>query len=172
MWTVASLKICTLMCYFREKYIMFDSKKYRVVCHNSKKWYKIWGGTDLCFEKWHQEFGKYWPNAQKSQNLQFNGLILPTYVMFELTNYRGVMYYYTEDRCKVWRKNELSFINHMGNMVNFTGALKNLKINTLRYFLSKLYNVWAQNLQGSYVSWDWSVVQYSKNNLLLVWKIT
>ena len=64
--------------------------------------------------------------------------------MFELKNYRGAMYYYTEDRCKVLRKNDLSqcvFINDMGNLVNFNGALKNLKINTLRDFLSKLYDV-------------------------------
>ena len=29
--TVASLEICTLICYFCRKYIMFESKKYRGV---------------------------------------------------------------------------------------------------------------------------------------------
>ena len=64
MRAVASLKICPLMCYFCQKYIMFEPKKYRgVMCHNTKKWCKFWGGTDLCFEKWHEEFGKFWLNT-------------------------------------------------------------------------------------------------------------
>ena len=59
MRAVASLKICTLICYFCCKCIMFESKKYRgVMCHNTEEWWKIWGGTDLCFEKWHEEFGE------------------------------------------------------------------------------------------------------------------
>ena len=32
--------------------------------------------TDLCFEKWHKEFGDFWPNTQKSQKLHFHELIL------------------------------------------------------------------------------------------------
>ena len=35
-------------------------KKYRgVMCNNTGEWCKIWGGTDLCFGKWHEEFGKF-----------------------------------------------------------------------------------------------------------------
>ena len=77
MRAVASLKICTLMCYFCRKYIMFEPKKYRgVMCHNTEEWCKIWGGTDLCFGKWNEKLCKFWPNTQKSQNLHFNGLLL------------------------------------------------------------------------------------------------
>ena len=25
-----------------------------------KKWCKIWGETDFCFEKWHEKFGEFW----------------------------------------------------------------------------------------------------------------
>ena len=47
MRAVPSLKICTLMCYFFWKYFMFEPKKCRgVICHNSEKWCKIWGGTN------------------------------------------------------------------------------------------------------------------------------
>ena len=35
------------------------------------------------------------------------GFFLPKYIMFEPRKYRGVMHYYTEDRCKLWRKNDL-----------------------------------------------------------------
>ena len=44
---------------------MFEPKrKYRgVICHNTEEW-------------WHEEIGEFWPNAGKSQNLHFNGLLL------------------------------------------------------------------------------------------------
>ena len=29
---------------------MFDGTEY---------WFKIWRDTDLCFQKWHEEFGKF-----------------------------------------------------------------------------------------------------------------
>ena len=36
--TVASMKICTLMCYFFRKYVIFEPKKYRrVMCLNTEE---------------------------------------------------------------------------------------------------------------------------------------
>ena len=29
------------------------------MCSNSEKWCKNWGGTDLCLEKWDEEFGVF-----------------------------------------------------------------------------------------------------------------
>ena len=46
------------------------------MCHKTEEWCKIWGGIDLRFEKWHEEFGEFWPNTRKSQNLHFNGVLL------------------------------------------------------------------------------------------------
>ena len=70
--TVA-LKICTLLCYFCWKDIMFELKKIqRSYCHNTQEWCTIWRGTDLCFEKWHEELYEFW----KYQNLHFSGLFL------------------------------------------------------------------------------------------------
>ena len=61
---------------FCRKYIMTEPKKgRRIMCHNTEKWCKIWGGTDLCFEKWIEEFGEFWWNTRKFQNLHFNGLL-------------------------------------------------------------------------------------------------
>ena len=77
MRAVTSLKICTLVCYFCRKYIMFEPKTYRgVMSHNTEEWCNIWGGIDLCFKKWHEELGEFWLNTWKSQNLHFNGLHL------------------------------------------------------------------------------------------------
>ena len=38
--------------------------------------------------------------------------------------------------------------------------------------LSKVENVWAQNLQRSYVSWQWRIIQKLKRNWLVVLKLT
>ena len=82
---VASLKIWTLMFYFRQEYIMFEPKKRAeklcvITLENLRRnWLdfeKTCGGTDLCSEKWHEEFAEFWPNTRKSQNVQFNGLLL------------------------------------------------------------------------------------------------
>ena len=76
MWVVTSLKIWTLMCYFCQKYIMVELKMGRgVMCHNTEEWCKIWGATDMVFEKWHG-FDEFRLNTQKSQNLHFNVLFL------------------------------------------------------------------------------------------------
>ena len=53
-------KICTLMGSFWTKYIMFELKKYRgVMFDGTEYWCKTWRKTDLCFQKWHEEFGKF-----------------------------------------------------------------------------------------------------------------
>ena len=42
------------------KCIMFELKKYKwVIFHDAEEWCKIWRKTDLWFEKWHEEFGKF-----------------------------------------------------------------------------------------------------------------
>ena len=59
MGAVASLKICTLMCYFCQQHIKFQPKKYRrIISHDTEKRFKLWGKTDFLFENWHEEFGE------------------------------------------------------------------------------------------------------------------
>ena len=53
-------EIFALMGSFWPKYIMFELKKYRGVMFDSTEdWWKVWRKTDLCFSKWHEEFGKF-----------------------------------------------------------------------------------------------------------------
>ena len=53
-------KSCTLIRPFCAKYIMFERKKYRgIILHDTEGWCKTWRKTDLWFEKWHEEFGKF-----------------------------------------------------------------------------------------------------------------
>ena len=59
-------KIFTLMGSFWTKYIMFELKKYRrVMFDDTEDWCKIWRKTDLCFLKWHEEFGKFSQSEKK-----------------------------------------------------------------------------------------------------------
>ena len=52
-------KIYTLIGSLREKYVMFDLKKYiGFIFHDTREWCKIWK-SDLWFGKQHEEFGKF-----------------------------------------------------------------------------------------------------------------
>ena len=45
---------------FWSKYIMFELKNYRrVMFDGTDDWCIFWRKTDLCFQKWHEEFGKF-----------------------------------------------------------------------------------------------------------------
>ena len=48
--------------------------------------------------------------------------------------------------------------------------LKNLRFNGLP--LTKVYNVWAKKVQGSYIWWHWILMQKLKENWLLLSKMT
>ena len=40
------------------------------------------------------------------------------------------------------------------------------------FLLCKLFNVWSKNIQRSYLSWHWRVMQNLKKNWLVAWKMT
>ena len=93
------------MCYVCRKFIMFEPKKYRgVMYYNTEEWFKIWGGTDLCFEMRNVEFGMAWGiwriSSQHSKSLLL-GSFWAKHIMFELNNYRGVMCPETEAWCNI-----------------------------------------------------------------------
>ena len=49
---------------------MFELKKYReVMFDDTEDWSKIWSKTDLFFQKWHKEFGKFSPEHSKVSKL-------------------------------------------------------------------------------------------------------
>ena len=79
-------KICTLMSFFWTKYIKFDLKKYRGVMFGGiEYWCNIWRKTDLCFQKWHEEFDKFWPKLSKiSKICALMGFFLTKCIMFAL----------------------------------------------------------------------------------------
>ena len=63
-------KIYTLMGCFWPKYKLFGLRKYRgVIFDCTQDWYKVWRQTDLCFQKWHEEFDKFSPKHSKVSKL-------------------------------------------------------------------------------------------------------
>ena len=64
--------------FFWTKYIMFELKKYRgVLFDGTEYWCNIWRKTDLCFQKWHEEFSKFSPeHVRKSKNWDFDEILL------------------------------------------------------------------------------------------------
>ena len=168
MEAVASLKMCTLMYYFSRKYIMFEPKKYRgVMFHNTEEWCNIWGGTDLCFEKWHEEFGEFWHETRKSQNLHFNGLLLTK--VFELKNYRGACVMTL--KCDAIFKEKLTgcFKNDIRSLFNIHArSCKSENLHFAGLVMSKAYKVSDEKVQKSYVSWHFRVIQTKANS----WQIS
>ena len=46
---------------FWAKYILFELKKYsEVIFHEIQEGNKLWGGMNLSFQNWHNEFDKFW----------------------------------------------------------------------------------------------------------------
>ena len=62
-------KICTVICPFCAKYIVFKQKKCKgVIFNNTEKSCKIWRKTGLRFEKWH-EIWQFFTRAHKSPRI-------------------------------------------------------------------------------------------------------
>ena len=105
-------QICTFIVSCCAKYLMFELKKCKgVIFHDTEKWCKIWRKTDLCFGKWHEEFGKFSPEYSKVWKL---GLWWDPFVQsrkcISLTFTEELyMCHDNEEWYKNWRGNDLSF---------------------------------------------------------------
>ena len=82
-------KIYPLLGCLWPKYIIFELTKYReVMFDGTEDLCKIWRKIELCFQKWHEEFGKLPPGHSKvSQICPLMGCFWPEYIMFELKKY-------------------------------------------------------------------------------------
>ena len=98
---------------FWAKYILFKLKKYRgVIFHENKEGCKIWRGINLLFQNRHKEFDKFWPEHLKvSKNFTLIGSFWAKCILFEVKKYRQVIFYKTEEGCKIWRGIDLLFPN-------------------------------------------------------------
>ena len=96
------------------------------------------------------------------------------YTKFQLKKYRGVMFHGAEYWCKVWRKTDLCFHKWHKKFGKFSPehVRKSKNLDFYWVFLSKVEHIWASNLQGSYLSWEWRIMQNLNRNLLVSSKLT
>ena len=67
-WQIFSraLKIGILMRSFNQNLKKYELKIHKgFICHDYEELHKISRGTDLSFQSWHKEFGKFWPKHSK-----------------------------------------------------------------------------------------------------------
>ena len=65
------------------------------------------------------------------------------------------------------------FKNDKMNLVNFDLSTQNSQnFHFDRFLLCNVYNIWPKNYSGVILHGQWRVMQYLKNNWLVVWKMT
>ena len=113
-------------------------------------------------------------STQKSKKIcVLMGSLWPKYIMFELKQYRGVIFHDTEGRCKIWRKNGLWFEKWHEKFDKFSP--EHLKVSVLGLW----WDLFVQSRKcmslkftETYVSWQWRMMQNLKRNWLVIWKLT
>ena len=67
-----------------------------------------------------RNFTNFDPSTWKSKKFVLIGSLWPKYILFELQKYRGVIFYDTEEICKVWRKTDLWFEKRLQKFGTFS----------------------------------------------------
>ena len=80
----------------------------------------------------------------------------------------------TEDWCKIWTQTDFYFLKWHEECGKFSPEHVRKSKNWVFSWvlLSKVENVWAWNLQESYLSWKWRMMQNLKRNWLVNSKLT
>ena len=79
-----------------------------------------------------------------------------------MKKYGRIMFHDTEGWCKVWRKTDSWFHTRFEEFGKFSpNQSKVQKFNFDLLFLSKLNEIWAKEIQRSFLSWQWTGMQNS-----------
>ena len=66
----------------------------------------------MLFANWHKEVDKFWPEHSKvSKMFTLMGSFWVKYILFEMKNYREVIFHETKEEYKIWGGIDLSFQN-------------------------------------------------------------
>ena len=139
------------------------------MCHENKEWCRNWRKLDLSMQNWHEEFDDFSPEHLKiSKICTLMGCFWPKYIMLDIKKYRGIIFDCTTNWYKIWRKTGLYFLKWHEEFGKFSPKHVRNSKNWDFYWvvLSKIENVCAWNLQGSYVSWEWRMMQNLNSNWL------
>ena len=133
--------MCTLIGTFGAKYITFDLKKYRgIIFHDTEESRKIWRKTDLCFQKWHEEYSPEHSESLKIGTLIGSFIQSRKYMSLKITRELCVMI--VENDAKFEEELTYQFKIVMRNFTNFdlsTGKSKKFALYWL--LLTKLYSL-------------------------------
>ena len=118
--------------------------------------------TDLWFGKWHEEYGKCFPEHW-ILGFWWNALIQTLKSMsFKMT--RGVICHDNEELCKIWSGTDLSFQSSHEEFDEFWPEHLKISKNLNGFILSKVYIFWTKKVQRSYLSWNWRGIQNLERN--------
>ena len=79
-----------------------------------------------------------------------------------MRKYRRITFHDTEEWCKVWRKTDFLFQKRHEECGKFSNNHSKVqKFNFDLLFLSNVNEIWAKEIQRSYLSWQWTGMQIS-----------
>ena len=134
---------------------MHELKSYRgVMSSDTEEWWKIWRRNDLSIKNWIKKFDEFSLELSKVPKIcTLMSSFWPKNIMFKLISYIGPILHDARQWCKILKKKLACVLeNDMRNLENFhqsTWKSRNWNFNGI--LLSKVENIWAENLQGSYV---------------------
>ena len=106
--------------------VMFDLKKSSgVIFHGTREWCKIWRKTDFCFQKWHEEFGKFSPEHLKVSKLGFWWDPL-------IQSWQSMSLKFTEELSVMTMKNDAKFEEELTCHFKIDRNLTNFDSNTMK----------------------------------------
>ena len=130
--------------------------------------------TDLWFQIWHEEFGKFSPNHSKVQTFHSNGLFLSkVYEVWPKKKERSYLSWQWTVMQNL--RNPDIVVSKMAWRIGWTfiiRAPKSLKIvHWWALFVQSIY-ISVRKFQRNYASWQWRVLQSLNENWLVAWEIT
>ena len=155
MRAVESLKICTLIGSFCQNHVKLLMKKYRkVTSHDTEEWCKVWRKTDFWFQKRHEELVNCNGSSRKSENLQFDVLLLPIAYKVSAKKVRKSYLSWHWKVIQTLQENWL-FVWKMTSGIwrILTRAVESLKVCTLMGYCCQKYVMFELNKYRRSVSW-------------------
>ena len=102
-------------------------------------------------------------STSKSENWDFNGgFFVQSWKYMRLKLTRELFVITMKNDTKTEEELTCEFKINMRNLTNFDPSTQ--KSQKFALPLTKVYNVWAKNVQGSYVWWHWILIQNLKEN--------
>ena len=127
---------------------------------------KFEGKMTFAFKNTMRNLGNFHQSTWKSQNLDFDGILLSKVENVWAYNLQGTYLSWQRKKVQNWKRNWPFFSRlRWGLCWNLTGALENLKnLHFNGLSLIKVYNVWVKKVQRSYVWCQWILMQSLKEN--------